>query len=72
VSDRGPGLSAEDAARVFERFYRGARSRSRQSGGTGLGLAIVQALAEESGGNVAIDTAPDRGTTVTITLPRAG
>jgi two-component system OmpR family sensor kinase len=71
VSDRGPGLSAEDAERVFERFYRGARSRSRQSGGTGLGLAIVQALAEESGGEVTIDTAPDSGTTVTIVLPRA-
>jgi two-component system OmpR family sensor kinase len=71
VSDRGPGLSAEDAERVFERFYRGARSRSRQSGGTGLGLAIVEALATESGGEVDIDTAPDRGTTVTITLPRA-
>jgi two-component system OmpR family sensor kinase len=71
VSDRGPGLSTEDAERVFERFYRGARSRSRQSGGTGLGLAIVQALAEESGGEVTIDTAPDSGTTVTIVLPRA-
>ena len=70
VSDRGPGLSAEDAARVFERFYRGIPSRSRQSGGSGLGLAIVQALANESGGDVAIDTDPGRGTTVTITLPK--
>lgn len=71
VSDAGPGLSQEDAARVFERFYRGAKSRSRGSGGTGLGLAIVQALAKESGGSVRIDTAPTRGTTIAITLPRS-
>ena len=71
VSDTGPGLSRDDAARVFERFYRGARSRSRNSGGTGLGLAIVQALTEESGGKVDIDTAPNRGTTVAVKLPRS-
>lgn len=70
VRDEGPGLTAGDAEHVFERFYRGAKSRSRQSGGTGLGLAIVQALVAQSGGQVNIDTAPDRGTTVSVTLPR--
>jgi signal transduction histidine kinase len=71
VRDQGPGLSVDDASHVFERFYRGARSRSRQTGGSGLGLAIVQALAEGSGGGVTIDTGPDRGTTVAVSLPRA-
>jgi two-component system OmpR family sensor kinase len=71
VSDEGPGLTAEDAERVFERFYRVSKSRSRRSGGTGLGLAIVAALVEQSGGQVRMDTGPERGTTVFITLPRA-
>lgn len=71
VADEGPGLSAEDAQRVFDRFYRTSRSRSRHSGGTGLGLAIVQGLVEQSGGTIRIDTSPERGTAITVTLPRA-
>lgn len=71
ISDAGPGLSPEDAARVFERFYRGARSRSRHTGGSGLGLAIVQALVSQSGGEVAIETDVNRGTTARVTLPRS-
>lgn len=70
VADQGPGLSPEDASRVFDRFYRANKSRSRQSGGTGLGLAIVQGLVEQSDGAISMDTGPQRGTTVTITLPR--
>jgi two-component system OmpR family sensor kinase len=70
VADDGPGLSAGDAQRVFERFYRGSKSRSRESGGSGLGLAIVQALVRQSQGDVRLDTGPDRGTAVTVTLPR--
>jgi two-component system OmpR family sensor kinase len=70
VEDEGPGLSAEEARRAFERFYRGSASRSRQSGGSGLGLAIVQALVRQSEGEVRLDTGPDRGTTVAITFPR--
>jgi len=70
VRDEGPGLSREDAERVFERFYRGNKSRSRLSGGTGLGLAIVRALVEQSRGEILIDTGPDKGTTVAIRLPR--
>jgi len=71
VSDGGPGLSEEDQRHVFERFYRGSESRSRRTGGSGLGLAIVQALAQRSAGSVSLDTAPGRGTTVSITLPTA-
>jgi two-component system OmpR family sensor kinase len=69
VEDEGPGLAAPDVTRVFERFYRGGKSRSRATGGSGLGLAIVHALVVQSGGEIGIDTAPDRGTTIEITLP---
>jgi signal transduction histidine kinase len=69
VADEGPGLSAEDAGRVFERFYRGSKSRDRKSGGSGLGLSIVQILVQQSQGEVQLDTGPDRGTSVTVTLP---
>jgi two-component system, OmpR family, sensor kinase len=72
VRDGGPGLSAEDQKHVFDRFYRGSESRSRRTGGSGLGLAIVQALAHRSAGSVSLETAPDRGTTVSITLPTSG
>jgi two-component system OmpR family sensor kinase len=72
VIDEGPGLSAEDRKHVFDRFYRGSESRSRRTGGSGLGLAIVQALAQRSAGSVSLDSAPDRGTTVSIILPTTG
>jgi len=71
VQDQGPGLSPEDARRVFERFYRGSKSRSQRSGGSGLGLAIVRALVGQSRGEIHLDTGPDRGTTFAITLPRS-
>ncbi len=71
IADEGPGLSAEDAERIFDRFYRGKRSRAHGAGGTGLGLAIVRGLVEQSAGVVTIDTAPGRGTTVTVRLPCA-
>ena len=69
VSDEGPGMATQDAEHIFERFYRANKSRSRRSGGTGLGLAIVEALVEQSGGELHLDTGPERGTTVTFTLP---
>jgi signal transduction histidine kinase len=69
VSDEGPGLAQQDADRIFERFYRANKSRSRRSGGTGLGLAIVEALVAQSGGELHLDTGPERGTTVAFTLP---
>jgi two-component system OmpR family sensor kinase len=69
VSDSGPGLTAEQAERVFERFYRADPSRARASGGIGLGLAIVAAVAEAHGGSVAAESEPGRGATFRITLP---
>jgi two-component system OmpR family sensor kinase len=69
VTDTGPGLSAEQASRVFERFYRTDRARSRASGGTGLGLSIVAALVAAHGGRVTVDTAPGRGAAFGVQLP---
>lgn len=72
VSDQGPGMSADDAARAFERFYRADPSRARESGGAGLGLAIVAAITEAHGGHAEVQTAPGEGATFRIWLPRAG
>ncbi|MGZ4617584.1 MAG: sensor histidine kinase [Frankiaceae bacterium] len=69
VADDGPGMRAEDAARVFERFYRADRSRTRASGGTGLGLSIVASLVAAHGGTVAVDTSPGKGACFTVGLP---
>ncbi|MEO6713088.1 MAG: HAMP domain-containing sensor histidine kinase [Mycobacteriales bacterium] len=71
VSDTGPGLSPEAAARVFERFYRADTSRTRAAGGTGLGLSIVAALVAAHGGTVAVETAPGEGSTFRVRLPLA-
>jgi two-component system OmpR family sensor kinase len=70
VADEGPGIPAQAAERVFERFYRGDPSRSRTSGGAGLGLAIVRAIAQAHGGSVELVSGP--GTTVLVRLPQAG
>ena len=69
VADEGPGLAPEQAARVFERFYRADESRTRTQGGTGLGLAIVAAIAEAHGGRVSVDTAPGEGARFRVELP---
>jgi two-component system OmpR family sensor kinase len=71
VADSGPGLPAEQAARVFERFYRADAARTRASGGTGLGLSIVAALVAAHGGTVSVDTAPGRGAVFRVRLPLA-
>lgn len=71
VADAGPGMSAEDAARVFERFYRADRARGRAAGSTGLGLAIVAALVAGHGGAVHVQTAPGAGARFVIELPLA-
>jgi two-component system, OmpR family, phosphate regulon sensor histidine kinase PhoR len=71
VTDTGPGIGAEHLARIFERFYRIDRARSRESGGTGLGLALVRHVVERSGGSVAVASEIGVGTTFTVTLPRA-
>jgi two-component system OmpR family sensor kinase len=72
VADEGPGMAPEDAARVFERFYRAESSRTREAGGTGLGLAIVAALVAAHGGTVDVATAPGRGAVFSVRLPRSG
>jgi two-component system OmpR family sensor kinase len=71
VADSGPGMSADHAAHVFERFFRADPSRSRSSGGAGLGMAIVQAVVEAHDGRISIDTAPGAGLAITIELPVA-
>jgi len=71
VTDHGPGMSAEQAQRVFERFYRADQARTRATGGSGLGLAIVNALVVAHGGVASVRTAPDRGATFRIALPLA-
>lgn len=70
VSDTGVGIPSKDLPRVFERFYRIDRARSRETGGTGLGLAIVKHVAENHGGTVSVDSELGRGTTVVVELPR--
>ena len=70
VADEGPGMSAEDALRVFERFYRTDSSRARASGGTGLGLSIVDSLVHAHGGVVTVKTAPGEGSCFRVTMPR--
>lgn len=72
VRDRGPGMAAEHAARVFERFFRADASRTRASGGSGLGLSIVAAIVEAHGGTVNVDTAPGDGARFRVVLPAAG
>lgn len=69
VTDRGPGIDAEHQARLFERFYRVDKARSRQMGGTGLGLAIVKHIAQAHGGDVSIDSKVGYGSTFTIKIP---
>ena len=70
VVDDGIGIDAEELPRVFDRFYRTDRSRSRGIGGTGLGLAITRAIVEAHGGTVTVASAgPGEGATVTVHLP---
>jgi signal transduction histidine kinase len=69
IQDRGEGIAPSDLEHVFEPFYRGDSSRSRESGGTGLGLAICNAICERAKGSIRIECPNDRGTKVTIDLP---
>jgi two-component system OmpR family sensor kinase len=69
VRDTGPGMPANEAARVFERFYRADASRARTHGGSGLGLSIVAAIVAAHGGTVSAKSAPGEGMAVTVRIP---
>jgi two-component system phosphate regulon sensor histidine kinase PhoR len=69
VEDDGPGIPAEHLPRIFERFYRVDKARSREMGGTGLGLSIVKHLAEGMGAAVSVASEPGRGTRFTVRIP---
>jgi two-component system OmpR family sensor kinase len=71
VLDSGPGLPPEEAAHVFERFWRANKARTSTSGGSGLGLSIVAAIIEAHGGTVRFDSLVETGSTVTVWLPAA-
>jgi signal transduction histidine kinase len=71
VRDTGVGIPTKDLDRIFERFFRVDRARSRETGGTGLGLAIVRHVAENHGGSVTVESELGRGTTITVHIPAA-
>ncbi len=69
VRDTGAGIAAEHLGRIFDRFYRADKARSRAEGGAGLGLSICRWIAEAHGGSIAVASAPGRGSTFTVRLP---
>ena len=72
VQDTGIGISRENQQRVFERFYRVDKSRSKATGGTGLGLAIVKHIAAIHGAEIGMESEPGTGTTITVSFDRSG
>ncbi len=71
VEDDGVGIPAAEQRRIFERFYRVDKARSRETGGTGLGLSIVRHVAERHGGKVEVSSILGSGSTFTVRLPAA-
>src|SRR4051794_435330 len=72
VADGGPGLPPDQAAQVFQRFWRADQARTRARGGSGLGLSIVATIVRKHGGSVRFDSTVEDGSTVTVWLPAAG
>ena len=72
VRDSGIGISKEDQRRIFDRFYRVDKSRSREQGGSGLGLAMVKKIVENHGGRITLESAPGKGSNFSIVLPSVG
>jgi signal transduction histidine kinase len=70
VSDSGIGIPGKEIPRIFERFYRVDKARSRKTGGTGLGLAIVKHLVENLGGQVTVESTLGQGSTFSFTLAK--
>jgi signal transduction histidine kinase len=71
IRDTGEGIDAQDLPHIFERFYRGEKSRNRATGGAGLGLAISKGIVEAHGGQIGVESTPDQGTRFFFTLPRS-
>jgi len=71
VTDTGAGISPEDLPYIFERFWRGEKSRSRAGGGSGLGLTIARQLVQMHGGTIRVESTPDAGSKFHFTLPTA-
>jgi len=71
VEDKGMGISSEDLPLIFERFYRGDKSRARKTGGVGIGLSIVKALIEAQKGKITVESELGKGSTFTILFPKA-
>jgi two-component system sensor histidine kinase ResE len=69
ILDTGEGIEASDLPHIFERFYRGEKSRSRATGGAGLGLAIVKGIVEAHGGQIDVESTPGEGTRFFFVLP---
>ena len=69
VADTGIGIAPEDVPRVFTRFWRGEKSRSRETGGAGIGLSIVKELVQAHGGEVSVESALGEGSVFRVTLP---